>query len=246
MLLRPYRSSDALGWSAEHERDVIARHKAGDAAASTTLIQHCARFLVGMACRRAPSSRHHLAIEDLFQEGAIGVLKAADRFDPSKGSRFLAYARDWIRVCMNRAIYNTGTTIRVPCNRHEAVGREKSPRDLLAKQALSLTSLDAPLGEEGGASVADAISGPVDDASELDRDVRILLHVDDALCALSERQREIVRARFLADEPETHAAIATRLGVTRQAVAAGEARALGKLGVVLKAHRDSVLALLRS
>lgn len=112
--------------SADVQRDLGRRALAGDAKARQELIQSCLLLVVSIARRYQGRGLDFL---DLVQEGNIGLLRAAEKWDPEKAARFSSYAVDWIQQRMSRAIYDTGRTIRIPIHRHDELRRLYRFRD---------------------------------------------------------------------------------------------------------------------
>jgi len=102
----------------QEEIDLSRRTKKGDKAARKRLIERNLRLVVSIAKK---SRGHGLPLEDLIQEGNIGLMKAVGKFDPDRGYRFSTYATWWIRQAVQRAIANKGRTIRVPVHMSEKI-----------------------------------------------------------------------------------------------------------------------------
>lgn len=111
--------------SAEQERDLATRARAGDAEAREELIAHNLRLVAKIAGAYQGRGLH---LEDLVQEGNLGLLRAAERFDPALGNRFSTYATYWIRQRIERAIQNHGTAIRLPVWMRSALSRLNKAR----------------------------------------------------------------------------------------------------------------------
>lgn len=121
--------------SSEEEIALAKRIERGDFTAKTYLVEHNYRLVKGIA----PSFLNQgLSIEDLFSEGVIGLIRAAEKFDWRKRYKFSTYATFWIRQSMQRAVENKGHTIRIPVHKGQALRRVKR----------QLTALTAELGHE--------------------------------------------------------------------------------------------------
>lgn len=137
----PRGSSDAMSYlthltrqrllTADEEIQLAARIQEGDARAKDRLVEANMRLVINIA----RSYRHPLVpIEDLIQEGAIGLMTAAERFDPSKGFRFSTFATLWIKKAISGAIDNKAKAIRLPAHVADAVRKLERVRTLLTRQ----------------------------------------------------------------------------------------------------------------
>lgn len=227
----------------------------GDRAAKERLVQANLRLVVSIA-RRYP--RHELSLPDLVQEGCVGLIRAAERFDYRRGCRFSTYATWWIREAISRALAETGRPIRLPAGQSSKVarirraelelqhelGRPPTAAELAALVGLPalrveqlrratapVASLQEPLGDDGALAVGDLVR---DEAAELafeehlDVDVGWLRH---ALGRLPERDRLVVELRFGLGgaEPMTLDDVARRCKLSRARVGQIEHRALQRL-----------------
>lgn len=183
----------------------------------------CRRFIFKMANRYRGCAEE----DDLIQEGYLGLCRAVDGYDPDQGVDFLPYAAHWIRQRMTRFIHNNGT-VRIPVHEQSGLhqyrklrnaflleeGREPTEREIghclglgykavgrlkEAAQMASIGSLDAPLDEEGDASLSDAIAAPCDlEADALDKvqAQQLKAVIWPLVDALPGRQPEAIRARY--------------------------------------------------
>jgi RNA polymerase primary sigma factor len=242
--------------TAAEEIELAKRVERGDLRAKERLITHNLRLVVSVA-RRYPNPE--LSLLDLIQEGTIGLIRAAEKYDWRKGFRFSTYATLWIRQAIGRALSDKARTIRLPTQvaqrerklAHTRVeltaqlGREPTLDEIAAEadmpfeQALALaraprvvTSLDRPVGEDPGSTLADLYAAPDLDAGEevvlsLDRET-----VRRAVAELAEPDRQVIRLRFGIDddaEPLTLTAVGRQLGLAPGEVRAIEERALSGL-----------------
>ena len=242
--------------TATEEIALAKRIERGDLAAKEQLITHNLRLVISIA-KRYPGAE--LSLLDLIQEGTIGLIRAAEKYDWRKGFRFSTYATLWIRQSIGRALANQSRTIRLPVDVAQRERRLARARVALAaelghepafeaiavaadiplEEALALasaprvvTSLDRPIGEKQDATFGDLFAVPDVETGE-----EVVLSLDRqtvrrAVDQLSEPDRSVIRLRFGIDddsEPRTQAAIARQLGLKVKEVRAIEARALAQL-----------------
>ena len=240
----------------EEENELATRMVNGDAEAKKQLIESNLRLVVSIAKKYIGRGMHFL---DLIQEGNLGLIKAVEKFDQTKGYKFSTYATWWIRQAITRAIADQARTIRIPVHmvetinklirtsRHllQTLGREPTPEEIAAelempvekvrevlKVAQEPISLETPVGEEDESNLGTFI--PDEDAlspAEQAADVLLREHIEEVMKTLTPREAKVLKLRFgLQDgRMRTLEEVGREFDVTRERIRQIEAKALRKL-----------------
>jgi RNA polymerase sigma-32 factor len=215
--------------------------------------------------------RNKVTMDDLIQEGALGLLRAADRFDPAHNVRFSSYAIWWVRAAMTEYIFRNALTVRPGGStlkrtlffriaRIKARARLEShtpdeEREIIAKEASTSVkaveeiemhlnggdiSLNASIGSASGVQVQDTIRAdtptPEEAVADSEEAAWRQRHLADAVLGLSDRERQVVRERYLREDRLTLEDVALQIGISKERVRQIETRAVKKLGRYMQNH----------
>src|SRR6266446_3067098 len=249
----------------QQEIELAKKIKNGDAVARHRMINANLRLVVTIARDYANLG---LPLLDLISEGNIGLTKAVERFEPTKGAKLSTYAMWWIKQSIKRALANQSKTIRVPVHLADKVakvrrvslqmsdelGREPTDEELgeelgiasekvarLKSVGIRPASLDAPIGENDSTEFAEVIGDhEAQSPFELLRDKNLLGEVDGLLEVLDPREKKIISQRFGLDggEPKTLGDVGKEFGVTRERIRQLQNIALAKLRRALNKRED--------
>jgi RNA polymerase primary sigma factor len=240
----------------DEELKLADRINAGDEEAKTILAEANLRLVVSIAKRYVGRGMQFL---DLIQEGNIGLMKAVEKFDVTKGYKFSTYATWWIRQAITRAIADQARTIRVPVHMVETINklsriqrqltlelnREPSEEELAKKMGMSIdkvreiykisqepVSLETPIGEEDDSHLGDFIKDERNVSPEEYATNEMLKdEIASVLLTLTEREEKVIRLRFGLEDGKSRTLeeVGQMFGVTRERIRQIEAKALRKL-----------------
>ena len=242
--------------SRQEELDIAKRICEGDEVAKKILVESNLRLVVSIARKYA---RKEMAMLDLIQEGTLGLIRAAEKFDYTKGFKFSTYATWWIKQGITRAIADQSRTIRVPVHMVETINKlariqrqltqelNREPTDEEIAKKLNITvdkvrevykisqdpvSLETPIGEEDDSHLGDFIRDErTIGPEEYATEEMLKEELAGVLLTLTDREEKVLRLRFGLDDGQcrTLEEVGQIFGVTRERIRQIEAKALRKL-----------------
>ena len=249
--------------SFEEEKELSEKSLSGDRDAQTKLVECNLKLVVPIAKRYMGCG---LPLLDLIQEGNLGLMKAAEKYDGAKGFRFSTYATYWIRQAISRALGDQSRTIRIPANMVEllskvrrgsaellqALRREPTEQEIadhlgielekvqtVMDMAQATTSLDLAVDDDGETTMGDLIadSNVENPYQNMVKEANTQI-VEAVLATLSNKEADILRMRFGigADKPMTLEEVGQHYGVTRERIRQVENKAIRKLRNPLRAN----------
>src|SRR5207249_910948 len=249
----------------QQEVELAGKIKEGDAAARERMINANLRLVVTIA---RDYINLGLPLLDLISEGNIGLTKAVERFDPTKGAKLSTYAMWWIKQSIKRALANQSKTIRLPVHLVDKIakvrrvslqmsnelGREPTDDELgeeigiasekvarLKSVGIRPASLDAPIGDDDSTEFGESIGDEeAQTPFELLRDKNLRGEVDGLIDVLDSREKKIISQRFGLDggQPKTLEAVSKDFGVTRERIRQLQNIALAKLRRALSKREE--------
>ena len=263
--LRVYRDnlSSVKPLDRDTERELALRWIAGDKRAGEKIVQACLPFVISVALEYR---RWGVPLEDIIQQGNLGLLRAAKKFDPAKECRLATYAVYWIRAEIREYVVRGYRVVRLGTTKGERralrayrTTQESDPVKLAAVSGMSIekverllpllmareTSLDANTNDMPPAveRMSGGLPSPEDTAGANEVRDRARVAVTAALRGLTDREQLIVRERMMTDEPVTLQRLGEILGVSKERVRQLEERARGKLRVQLEGLREDAMSL---
>jgi RNA polymerase primary sigma factor len=255
LFLRSARQHPLL--TADEEIELAKRIERGDLAAKERMINSNLRLVVSQARRY---QGHGLPMEDLVQEGMLGLIRAVEKFDWRRGFKFSTYGTLWIRQALQRGLQNHGRTIRLPVHVAQRqtkvrkveselstkLGREPTDEEIAAEAKLDveevaelreltrgLTSLDQPVGEDGETAFGDLLASDRPEPTEEVESAERQELISGAVSGLPEAERNVIRLRFglAGTEPLNLRQTGIELGIPLSKARELEAQGLSRLAM---------------
>jgi RNA polymerase sigma factor (sigma-70 family) len=255
LFLRSARTHPLL--TAEEEIELAKRIERGDLGAKEKMINSNLRLVVSQARRY---QGHGLPMEDLVQEGMLGLIRAVEKFDWRRGFKFSTYGTLWIRQALQRGLQNHGRTIRLPVHVAQRqtkvrkveselstkLGREPTDEEIAAEAKLEvdevaelreltrgLTSLDQPVGEDGETAFGDLLASDRPEPTEEVESAERQELISGAVAQLPEAERNVIRLRFglAGTEPLNLRQTGIELGIPLSKARELEAQGLSRLAM---------------
>jgi RNA polymerase sigma factor (sigma-70 family) len=253
LFLRRAREHPLL--TAAEEVELAKRIERGDLAAKERMINSNLRLVVSQARRY---QGHGLPMEDLVQEGMLGLIRAVEKFDWRRGFKFSTYGTLWIRQAIQRGLQNHGRTIRVPVHVAQRqvkvrkveselstkLSREPTDEEIAAAAGIDveevaelrelsrgLASLDQPVGEDGETAFGDLLASDRPEPDQEIADIDRDRRVNDVVGQLPEPERNVIQLRFglTGEEPRTLRQTGSQLGIPVERARELEERGLRRL-----------------